>query len=103
MLFFWICHKFKFVFHLCPSLLTKIIHIFYPKVFYPTDPKVNTDAKKLQGGSWSILPQKMLKIRCLRLVKNTFAIQHLLHHSIVYYIVHLYNIAIKMMHLQLHF
>jgi hypothetical protein len=26
--FFWICYQFKFVFHLYPSLLTKIIHFF---------------------------------------------------------------------------
>ena len=36
----------------------------------------------------SILPQKMLKIRCSRLAKNAFAIQYLLHHSIVYTFTH---------------
>ena len=36
----------------------------------------------------SILPQKMLKIRCSRLSKNAFAIQYLLHHSIVYTFTH---------------
>ena len=31
-----------------------------------------------------MLHQKILKTRCLRLAKNAFAIQHLLHHSIIY-------------------
>jgi hypothetical protein len=45
-----------------------------------------TDAKK--GGSWGMLCQKILKTQCLRLAKNAFAIQHLLHHSIIYTFIH---------------
>ena len=56
------------------------------------DPKVNTDAEKgitrgaLSGGS--MLPQQILKISCPRLTKNTFAIQHLLHRSVIYTFIH---------------
>jgi hypothetical protein len=35
-----------------------------------------------------MLHQKILKTRCLRLAKNAFAIQHLLHHSIIYIFIH---------------
>ena len=35
-----------------------------------------------------MLRQKILKTRCLRLAKNAFAIQHLLHHSIIYTFIH---------------
>jgi hypothetical protein len=45
-----------------------------------------TDAKK--GGSWGMLLQKIVKTWCLRLAKNAFAIQHLLHHSIIYTFIH---------------
>jgi hypothetical protein len=37
---------------------------------------------------WIHAPQKILKIRCPRLAKNAFAIQHLLHHSVVYTFIH---------------
>jgi hypothetical protein len=33
-------------------------------------------------------PPENLKTRCLRLAKNAFAIQHLLHHSIIYTFIH---------------
>jgi hypothetical protein len=32
----------------------------------------------------TMLPQKILKIKCPTLAKNAFAMQHLLHHSIIY-------------------
>ena len=35
-----------------------------------------------------MLRQKILKTRCLRLATNAFAIQHLLHHSIIYTFIH---------------
>ena len=35
-----------------------------------------------------MLCQNILKTRCLRLAKNAFAIQHLLHHSIIYTFIH---------------
>ena len=41
-----------------------------------------------KGGSWGMLRQKILKTRCLRLATNAFAIQHLLHHSIIYTFIH---------------
>jgi hypothetical protein len=63
-------------------------------MYQGSDPKVNTDTKKghyyiwgtiiygaLSGGS--MLPKKILKIRCPRLAKSSFAIQHLLPPSIV--------------------
>jgi hypothetical protein len=56
-----------------------------------SDPKVNKDAKKaLLGDTTRGIhgPQKILKIRCPRLAKNAFAIQNLLHYSIVYTITH---------------
>jgi hypothetical protein len=51
------------------------------------NPKVNTDAKKghyilYQGDP--LLPQKILKIRCPRLAKSAFAMQHLLHHIYIH-------------------
>jgi hypothetical protein len=33
-------------------------------------------------------PQNNLKIKCPRLAKNAFAMQHLLHHSIIYTFIH---------------
>ena len=63
-----------------------------------SDPKINIQVPKnattrgggaLSGGS--MLLQKMLKIRCPRF-KNAFAIQHLLHHSIVYTFIHYHTI-----------
>jgi hypothetical protein len=57
-----------------------------------SDPMVNTDAKKSttrgMGGTVRrihALPEHF-EIRCRRLAKNAFAIQHLLHHSIVEHI-----------------
>jgi hypothetical protein len=41
-----------------------------------------------------MLCQKILKIKCPRLAKNAFAIQHLLHHSISYIFIH-YNCTIN--------
>jgi hypothetical protein len=41
-----------------------------------------------------MLCQKILKIKCPRLAKNAFAIQHLLHHSIAYIFIH-YNCTIN--------
>ena len=41
-----------------------------------------------------MLCQKILKIKCPRLAKNAFAIQHLLHHSIAYIFIH-YNFTIN--------
>ena len=57
--------------------------LYSAKKFFSTlrsDP-LNTDAKTILWGTirGSMLPQKTLKTRCLRLAKNAFAIQHLLH------------------------
>ena len=41
-----------------------------------------------------MLCQRILKIKCPRLAKNAFAIQHLLHHSIAYIFIH-YNCTIN--------
>jgi hypothetical protein len=57
------------------------------------DLNVNTYAKKGTTRG-ALFPQKILKIRCPRLAKNAFAIQHLLHNSIVYTFV--YFCAMKM-------
>ena len=57
--------------------------------------KATTDAKKgtilrrtIKGSRGYVLPQKIMKVRCPRLGKNVFAIQHLLHHAIVYTFIH---------------
>ena len=42
----------------------------------------NLDTKSSYKGDNA--PQNILKIKCPRLVKNAFAMQHLLHHSIIY-------------------
>jgi hypothetical protein len=36
----------------------------------------------------TMLPQNILKIKCPRLAKKAFAMQHLLHHSIIYTFIH---------------
>ena len=64
-----------------------------------SDLKVNTDAKKghYQGEGAirvSLLLRKSLKIWCLTLAKNAFAIQHLVHHSIVYTFIHYRTITV---------
>jgi hypothetical protein len=40
------------------------------------------------GGLGACSAKKILKTRCLRLAKNAFAIQHLLHHSLIYTFIH---------------
>ena len=59
--------------------------------------KTTTDAKKGTILRRNVPPQKIMKVRCPRLGKNVFAIQHLLHHAIVYTFIHyrLIMIALK--------
>jgi hypothetical protein len=45
-----------------------------------------------------MVPQRILKIRYLRLAKNTFAIQHLLHYSMVYTFTHCCTTVLRWMH-----
>jgi hypothetical protein len=76
-------------------------YIFAEKKHEGSDPEVNLQMQK-RGGSWGMLRQKILKTRCLRLAKNAFAIQHLLHHSIIYTFIH-YPTNFVLLRWDLHF